>query len=92
MRVGLIDLDQTVTRQLPLAALVDAGQAVCIDATDLAPKLRLVANKAVWQELQERIDTALDQHSGRGAEVFFYGSGDFHHLTAGLIARHQTPV
>jgi len=92
MRVGLIDLDQTVTRQLPLAALVDAGQAVCIDASDLAPQLRLVANKAVWQKLQERINTAMDQHSGRGAEVFFYGSGDFHHLTAGLIARHQTPV
>ena len=92
MRVGLIDLDATVTQQLPLAALVEAGQAVRIDASDLAPKLRLLANRAVWQELQERINLAMGQQSGRGAEVFFYGSGDFHHLTAGLIARHPMPV
>ena len=92
MRIGLIDLDQTVTQQLPLAALVDAGQAVRIDAADLAPKLRLLANRAVWKELQDRIDCAMGQRSGRGAEVFFYGSGDFHHLTAGLIARHSMPV
>ena len=92
MRIGLIDLDQTVTQQLPLAALVDAGQAVRIDAADLAPKLRLLANRAVWKELQDRIDFAMGQRSGRGAEVFFYGSGDFHHLTAGLIARHSMPV
>ena len=92
MRIGLIDLDATVTQQLPLAALVEAGQAVRIDATDLAPKLRLLANRPAWQELQERIERAMGTQNGRGVEVFFYGSGDFHHLTAGLIARHQMPV
>ncbi len=92
MRVGLIDLDATVTQQLPLAALVEAGQAVRIDAADLAPKLRLVTDQAAWQELQRRIDLAMGRQTRRGAEVFFYGSGDFHHLTAGLIARHPMPL
>jgi arginase family enzyme len=92
MHIGLIDLDGSVVEQLPLLALVEAGQATRIEARDLAPRLRIVANPLVWDELFARVDAALARHQRNGSEVMFFGSGDFHHLSAGLIARHALPL
>lgn len=82
MRV--IDLDGSVAGQAPLRWRIDAGAATRIDVADLSSRLRIVATRAAMAELGRRLE-------GSGAPageayVSFYGSGDFHHVTAGLLA------
>lgn len=83
MLLRVIDLDGSVAGQEPLRWRIDAGAAVRIDAADLAPSLRIVASRGALRSLASR----LQPHAGgRATTVTFYGSGDFHHLTAGLVA------
>ncbi|MCV9941149.1 arginase [Boseaceae bacterium BT-24-1] len=91
MRLRVIDLDRSMVAQPPLAERVDDGRALCIDLRDLAPSLRLVASgRAMWGFLS-RVQAA-GLPPGTGPEVTFYGSGDFHHLTAALLMRLDRPV
>jgi arginase family enzyme len=80
----VIDLDGSVAGQAPLRRRIDAGAATRIDVADLSSRLRIVATRAAMAELGRRLE-------GSGApagetSVSFYGSGDFHHVTAGLLA------
>lgn len=88
-RFHVIDLDGSLPAQEPLRLRIDAGTATCIDAADLASRLRIVASRRALRRLAARLPPAQD---GAGATVTFYGSGDFHHLTAGLVARQDTPI
>lgn len=82
MHLRVIDLDGSVAAQEPLRARVDAGAATHIDARDLAHRLRIVASRDALRNLAGRVATA---PAREGTPVTFYGSGDFHHLTAGLV-------
>ena len=89
MRVRVIDLDGAVANQPYLAGLVEAGEAERIDACDLEQRLRILASRRAFRMFGERL--------GEGAangepEVLFFGSGDFHHLTAAFVARHPEPL
>ena len=84
MRLRVIDLDGSVAAQEPLRRRIDAGAATRIDAADLASSLRIFATRAAMDRFTGRLrDSAAP---GDDASVTFYGSGDFHHLTAGLLA------
>ena len=90
MRLQIIDLDAGVAAQEPLRRRIDAGAATRIDAADLACRLRIVASRGALQSLASRLKPA----AGGSSEpcVTFYGSGDFHHLTAGLVAAVEGDV
>lgn len=90
MRLQVIDLDGSLAVQEPLRRRIDAGTAIRVDAVDLARRLRIVANRSALQELAARLRSA--SGSGEGTPVTFYGSGDFHHLTAGLVAALDEPL
>lgn len=90
MRLCVLDLDGSVAAQPPLLARVTAGTAQAVDLRDLAPRLRLAASRSTIRTLLERLGRAMD--SGHGPEAIFYGSGDFHHLTAAFLQRRITPV
>lgn len=88
MRLRVIDLDGSLAAQQPLRQRIDAGTAIRIDAADLAGRLRIVASRSALQGLASRLQSA----AGGEATVTFYGSGDFHHLTAGLVAALDEPL
>ncbi|MBF9235274.1 arginase family protein [Microvirga alba] len=88
MRVCILDCDGSVTAQPFAIELVASGEATVVDARDLAPKLRIVANRNSLRELQGRLD-AIGLGSG---DITFLGSGDFHHLTFSLLQRVREEV
>lgn len=90
MRLKVIDLDGSVAGQEPLRRRIDAGEAACIDAADLAARLRIVASRDASARLLRRLAEGPDE--GAGPPVHFYGSGDFHHLTALLLRGVAEPV
>lgn len=90
MRLHVIDIDGSVALQEPLRRRIDAGAATRIDAGDLAGRLRIVASHDAKVALLERL--AERDRPGDGPPVYFYGSGDFHHLTAILLGRVEEPV
>lgn len=85
----VIDFDGSLTAQAPLRKRIDAGIATRIDAADLAARLRIVASRPALQDLASRLR---DAAGGEGTPVTFYGSGDFHHLTAALVAAVDEPL
>ena len=89
MRTRVIDLDGSVAGQGPMVALVEEGLARLIDIRTQASQLRIVARKKAMRKFAEVLDQPLP---GRGPQVTFYGSGDFHHLTAGLVAQFDEPL
>lgn len=83
MILRVIDLDGSVAGQEPLRRRIDAGAAARIDAADLAPSLRILASRAAMARFRNRVRASA---AGEEPSLTFYGSGDFHHLTAGLLA------
>lgn len=90
MRLHVIDIDGSVAQQEPLRRRIDVGAATRIDAADLAGRLRIVASRDAKAALLARL--ADRDRAGDGPPVFFYGSGDFHHLTAILLSRVEEAV
>ena len=85
----MVDLDGSLRVQAPFTARYRNGDVKIIDAVDLAPHLRIFATRRNMQRLVER----LGEDFGYAApEIIFYGSGDFHHLTAGFLSRVQEPI
>src|SRR5436305_1028103 len=87
MRIILADLDGSLPGQAPLAERVSDGRASLVDLSGLAPSLRIVARRKTLEQFVRAIGL-----NEAGTEVVFYGSGDFHHLTAGLLLRHDRPL
>lgn len=88
MRLRILDLDESVTGQPFLGGLIASGEGERIDARDLAPRLRIVANREALGVLGGRLGRA----RGTEPDVIFYGSGDFHHLTFQFLQQLDEPV
>lgn len=91
MRLRLLDLDTSLTEQVPFAAGVRQGLIESVDLRSMGPGLRVIATRRGIA----RFVAALDQRFGAPdgvPDVYFYGSGDFHHLTAALLSRLAEPV
>jgi arginase family enzyme len=89
MRLRVLDLDGSVTAQPTLAGLIESDEAERVDARDLEQRLRILASRQAFRELGERLGGA---NIADEPEVLFFGSGDFHHLTALFVALHDKPL
>jgi hypothetical protein len=87
--VTVLDLDGAVTAQAPFSELLACGGSRRIDARHLAPDLRIISTLAAHYELGALLG---DLAEDAPPDVVFYGSGDFHHVTASLLARHSAPL
>lgn len=85
MRPALLRLDDALARQATLAECCDAADGVAVDARLLGPQLRLWSRPQALDALQECLDDGLPE--GEEPVLTFFGSGDFHHVSALLIAR-----
>lgn len=83
LNVRILDCDGSVVSQPFAADLLRAGEATVVDVRDLATRLRIVASRSALAKLRQRLDVL---HS-INLEVFFLGSGDFHHLIFPLLER-----
>jgi hypothetical protein len=88
MQVKVIDLDGSVISQSCFARAGRALPATPIDASDLAFRTRILARRRCVADFMRRVGPL----PAKRPEIVFYGSGDFHHLTAALLARHDTPL
>jgi hypothetical protein len=84
LRLHVIDLDGSVAGQAPLRRRIDAEASTRIDAADLASSLRILATRRAMDILVGRLRASAA--SDEEPSVTFYGSGDFHHVTAALLA------
>lgn len=88
MRIRLVDLDGNEAIAAAAAELGDGAQR--LDCRDLGPRLRLWATRSAVAEFAERLEAA-GPPPGGGPVVTLLGSGDYHHLTAVLLARVHEP-
>ncbi|WGK89522.1 arginase [Pseudomonas migulae] len=89
--MNILDLDHSLTAQAPIARLLDSGRAKRLDLLDLGPKLRLWSSERTWRRFAERLQQR-PRHSGPQPEIFFFGSGDYHHLTPAFLTDLPAPV
>jgi arginase family enzyme len=88
MQIKIIDIDGSLTSQTAISRMIEAGAANLIDAKDFASSTRIFARKKTIQRFVERVGAPPENEP----EVCFYGSGDFHHLTAALVSRFSEPL
>ncbi|NNB44449.1 arginase [Pseudomonas chlororaphis] len=89
--MNILDLDYSLTAQEPVQRRLRSGQARRLDLLDLGPKLRLWSTERTYRHFTERLRQR-PAHSGPQPEIFFVGSGDYHHLTPAFLADLQQPV
>ena len=87
MRLVRIDLDGSLPAQAAIPSGPDWNGAHAVDMRKWGPGMRIVATRAGIRRFIERLGPV-----GDAPEVIFYGSGDFHHLSAALLARLDRPV
>ncbi|MBV9566855.1 MAG: hypothetical protein JO172_01845 [Hyphomicrobiales bacterium] len=90
MRLRILDLDASLPSQAPFAERLASGHAERIDLMPSAASLRIMARRRAMDAFCERL--AREDYAGGVPEVTFYGSGDFHHLAAGLLRLVKEPV
>lgn len=81
----IFDLDGSVTSQPRLIARL-GDRARTVDLRRLGPAVRCAPTKQAADELDQLVSAA---ESGM---LSFFGSGDFHHLSASLLKRFSEPV
>ncbi|MGE5547869.1 MAG: arginase [Solirubrobacterales bacterium] len=91
MKLRLLHLDGSLTAQPTLSSLAEAGLAQVVNLKPDGQRLRLWARRADMIGLARRL-TEEGPPPGKGPEVTFIGSGDYHHLTAPLVARTPGPL
>ncbi|WP_077046376.1 arginase [Pseudomonas sp. KK4] len=89
--MNILDLDHSLTAQAPIARLLDSGRAKRLDLLDLGPKLRLWSSERTWRQFAERLRQRA-RHRGPQPEIYFVGSGDYHHLTPAFLTDLPTRV
>jgi hypothetical protein len=87
MRLVRIDLDGSLPSQAAIPSGPDWNGAHSVDMRKWGPGMRIVATRRSVRRFIERLGPVSDV-----PEVIFYGSGDFHHLSAALLARLDRPV
>ena len=89
MRLRFLDLDGSLLKEPALARWAEFAQV--LDLRDLGHELRLWASATGLDHFRRRLDAA-QPLAGRGPEITFMGSGDFHHLAAVMIGRAAGPL
>jgi hypothetical protein len=89
--VNILDLDHSLTRQAPIKARLMDGRATRLDLLDLGPHLRLWSTEGNYKKLAEQLQHRAWPVNDR-PQIYFVGSGDYHHLTPALLADLPEPV
>lgn len=91
MKLRLLDLDGSILAQPAMKQRAADGAAQRVELTASAHRLRLWTRRA---DIVGFARTLVEEGPppGRGAEVTFIGSGDYHHLTAPLVGRMPGPL
>ena len=85
MRSVWLFMDSALVAQRALLDRGNAAGALTIDARHLGPRLRLWARERHFERLRRKLEWQLPARDGPA--LVFAGSGDFHHVSAMLIAR-----
>ena len=91
MLLRVIDLDGSLPGQPAVSRRLGEGRARLVDFRAAGPRLRVLATRRGIGDFV----AGLDRDFGRptaAPEVYLYGSGDFHHLSAALIGRIREPL
>ncbi|GGE04477.1 hypothetical protein GCM10011390_24270 [Aureimonas endophytica] len=90
----LLDLDGSLPGQPMLAARLAEGSAVRLDLSGLGRALRLWSDGRSWSRLEQALAEAETATAGAAARfpLTLVGSGDYHHVSAALIARATGPL
>ncbi|ALN74972.1 hypothetical protein [Aureimonas sp. AU20] len=86
----LLDLDGSLPDQAPLAERLRDGRAERIDLKALGNPLRLWSSGRDWRRLEAALATS--ERGGPAPFLTLFGSGDYHHVSAALIARAPGPL
>lgn len=86
MRARILDLDGAIMLQPEMMDACARSGGIRTAASDLAPRLRLQADRGALADL----DARLGPH--RAGDIHFIGSGDFHHLALLLVERAGRPL
>ena len=89
--MNILDLDHSLTAQEAVKRRLQSGRARRLDLLDLGPKLRLWSTERTYRRFSERLGQR-PAHNGPQPEIFFVGSGDYHHLTPAFLANLKEPV
>ena len=94
LKLRVVDLDGSLPDQKCFASRLANGRAKIAKARDLGPGLRVMTSRKEMARFCDRLDVSFGKvrKSENDTEVYFYGSGDYHHLTAALIARTSEPI
>jgi arginase family enzyme len=89
--LNILDLDHSLTAQAPIAERLADGRATRMDLLELGPKLRLWSTEKNYQRFAAHL-----AHRARPVankpEIYFVGSGDYHHLTPAFLTDLPEPV
>lgn len=91
MHLRVLDLDGSLCAQAVIAERARLGQIEVEDLRRTGPGLRVIATRRGIARLVAQLDHRFGRPDG-APEVYFYGSGDFHHVTAALLSRLSEPV
>ena len=87
-----------MTAQPLFSDLIATGGARLIDVRHLGDDLRLISSHAARYELDQILAQTLGQILAPAdldpaiPDIIFFGSGDYHHVTATLLARYEEPL
>ncbi|MGE5202333.1 MAG: arginase [Acidobacteriota bacterium] len=91
MRLRILDIDGSLPRQPAIAEALNEGRAQCVDLRGEERPLRLWASRRRLRAVAARLARA-PVVPGGGTTVTFYGSGDYHHLAALMMAEAAEPI
>ncbi|MET0232738.1 MAG: arginase family protein [Rhodanobacteraceae bacterium] len=86
MHLLVLDLDGSLREQSSLREAAAWQSVRTIDASDIAPRVRLWARSRTMEEMRRRLDGV-----ELASTIALLGSGDFHHLAALLHERIDEP-
>lgn len=89
--MNILDLDHSLTAQAPIAQRLANGRATRLDLLELGPKLRLWSTERNYQRFAKCLQQRPKPTEQR-PEIFFVGSGDYHHLTPAFLSRLAEPA
>jgi hypothetical protein len=89
--LNILDLDHSLTDQACITRLLDSGRAKRLDLLDLGPKLRLWSSERTFRRFTERLQKRPREDDSK-PQIFFVGSGDYHHLTPAFLADLPEPT
>lgn len=89
--LNILDLDHSLTSQPCIAQRLADGRATRMELLALGPKLRLWSTERNYQRFTKCLQQRPKNPTHR-PEIFFIGSGDYHHLTPALLADLPEPV